>query len=79
MQTVRSSTLDDRATSIPRISGKGICCGCGGETFEVVIYNDGTHSIACPKFECGQIWSPIGEGQGEIAHISRAVEVIGDV
>ena len=81
MQAMSDETLGERAASIPRITGKGICCGCCGEIFEVIIWNDSTSEVVCIR--CGQIWEALGEGQGEVGCVLKAVgngrNVQGDV
>lgn len=56
-----------------RISGKAVCCGCGGENFEIVIYNDSTHKPVCLNSTCRQIWEALGQASGPIAVLSDAV------
>ena len=71
--------MGERAASVSRISGKAICCGCGGDLFQVVIYNDAEFDVVCFTTECRQIWAPLGEGSGTIARISEALDPRGHV
>lgn len=74
MQTVREEALDDRASSVHRIAGRGVCCNCESEIFQIVIYSDGSNLIACADPQCRTVWASIGEEPQPITHISPTVE-----
>lgn len=65
--------MAQRGAHISRISGKAVCCGCGGECFEIIIYNDSSHDVVCLEPDCRQVWAPLGQGCGTISRISEAV------
>lgn len=79
MQHMSNETLGEREPQVSRIAGKGTCCNCGGDKFEVVIYNDSSSEIVCSRKDCWTIWSPLGQGQGPIARLSKAVVSVGNV
>ena len=74
MQTVQQKTLVDRAASVVRIGGRGICCSCGGEVFEVLIYRSGGFDSVCSSGTCRQVWSPIGKGSSSVSFITQTVD-----
>ena len=60
------------------IIGKAVCCSCGGEVFEVILYQDGTREISCIIKECRAFWPPtIGKARYNPVS-NEAVELPGD-
>ena len=77
MQTLRTPSLLVGTASVSRnhiaISGKAVCCGCGGESFEIAIYGDGSTEAICLNGSCRKFWPPTGEEQEQDASIPEAV------
>jgi hypothetical protein len=61
-----------------RITSKAVCNGCGGETFEVAIYDGGSIEPICLSPTCRQFWPTVGEEPREDAHALKAVGGGGD-
>ena len=78
MQDMLDEALGIGAPRIQRISGRGCCCNCESEIFQIVIYNDGRHEIACADPQCRTFWSPLGQGSGPLTCLFKAMGEGGD-